>query len=71
MQIKFKFVGESSKSVGEELCRIANNENADLIVMGSRGMGAVKRAMIGSVSEYVFRHSGLPCLIVHQKHLIA
>jgi nucleotide-binding universal stress UspA family protein len=38
----------------------------DLLVMGSRGRGAVGSTMLGSVSHYALNHSGLvPVLIVH------
>ncbi|GJP45349.1 hypothetical protein CLOM_g4748 [Closterium sp. NIES-68] len=37
---------------------------ADLIVMGTRGMGALSRAMLGSVSDYVVNHAACPVLIV-------
>jgi len=69
LQIKYKIVSEAAKSPGEALCRLAEDEQADMIVIGSRGLSAIKRAMIGSVSEYVVRNSGLPCLVVHQKQL--
>lgn len=46
----------SSEHVGDELCRQAIKHNADLVVVGDQGHGAVQRFILGSVSRYVLRH---------------
>jgi nucleotide-binding universal stress UspA family protein len=44
---------------------IAEDENYDLIVVGSRGLGNVKRFILGSVSDKISKHAHCPVLIVH------
>ncbi len=48
----------------QQIVRVAEEVEAGLIVMGSRGLGGVKRALMGSVSDSVVRHAHCPVLIV-------
>ena len=43
---------------------VAEELGADLIVMGCRGLGGVRRALMGSVSDSVVRHAHCPVLVV-------
>jgi len=43
---------------------IANAHDAELIVVGHRGLGAVRSIVLGSVSGYVVQHATCPVLVV-------
>ena len=49
---------------GKRIVDIADRKNFDLIVIGSRGMGAAKEFFLGSTSNYVLHKSKKPVLIV-------
>ena len=53
--------------VALEIVALAEELGADLIVMGSRGLGGVRRALMGSVSDSVVRHAHCPVLVVRPK----
>jgi nucleotide-binding universal stress UspA family protein len=50
----------------EEILRVAEDVEAGLIVIGSRGLGAVQRTFVGSVSEGVVHHSTRPVLVLRE-----
>ena len=47
-----------------EIVDLAEDIGAGLIVMGSRGLGGIRRALMGSVSDSVVRHAHCPVLVV-------
>lgn len=53
-------------SPADALVREATRTASDLIVVGSRGRGTMKRIMLGSVSESVLRHAVCPVLIARR-----
>jgi len=50
--------------VPHEIVALAEDTRAGLIVVGSRGHGGIRRALMGSVSEAVVRHAHCPVLVV-------
>ncbi|XP_061187785.1 universal stress protein in QAH/OAS sulfhydrylase 3'region-like [Saccostrea echinata] len=69
-QEKIKAAGiKSSKFVtkqggpGEAIVAVADKEKANMIVTGCRGMGKIRRTLLGSVSDYVIHHSHCPVLV--------
>ncbi len=50
----------------KEILRTAESLGVGLIVVGSRGLGAVSRALMGSVSDSVVRHAHCPVLVVRR-----
>jgi len=50
--------------VRETIVNTAAEWNADLIVVGSRGKGGLRRLLLGSAAEFVARHAPCSVLIV-------
>jgi nucleotide-binding universal stress UspA family protein len=53
-------------AVDEEVIGLAEELDAGLIVMGSSGLGAMRRTLMGSVSDSVVRRAHSPVLIVRE-----
>ena len=63
-------VGGTHLKVGEAEDRVivgfAEDAGVGLIVIGSRGRGGIRRALMGSVSDSVVRHAHCPVMIVRE-----
>jgi nucleotide-binding universal stress UspA family protein len=76
LEAQAKQVGESGGKVAEthlragepdkEIVKLSEELGAGAIVIGSRGLGAVSRALMGGVSESVVRHAHCPVFVVRK-----
>jgi len=53
--------------VAPEIVGLAEEIGAGLIVLGSRGLGGLRRALMGSVSDSVVRHAHCPVMVVREE----
>ncbi|KAJ8747418.1 hypothetical protein K2173_012486 [Erythroxylum novogranatense] len=51
----------------DKICEVVETSRADLVVMGNRAFGPIKRMFLGSVSNYVANHAQCPVIIVKGK----
>lgn len=51
-------------SPGRALVELAEDEEIDLVILGSHGRSGLTRAFLGSVAERVVRHAPCPVLVV-------
>ena len=47
---------------GPAICELAEEVHADVIIIASRGLGGFRRAVLGSVSDYISRNA--PCAVL-------
>jgi YjbE family integral membrane protein len=55
---------EAVGHAGPVIAEMANKEGCDLIVMGTRGLGAHSAALLGSVAQSTLEHAKVPVLLV-------
>ena len=54
-------------SIAETILQVAEELNADIIVMGSHSKRWLENMLMGSITEYVLHHSSVPLLIIPTK----
>ncbi len=59
-----------SGSPADEIVRFADNENADLIVLGTHGRTGLRRMLMGSVAEAVVRRANCSVFTFKQPHAV-
>ncbi|CAI5488435.1 unnamed protein product [Closterium sp. Naga37s-1] len=62
-----KFSAKTRAEIGDArtvICEQAGELNADLLVVGSRGLGLLTRQLLGSVSSYCVHNAPVPVLVV-------
>ncbi|WP_322032560.1 universal stress protein [Paraburkholderia sp. J76] len=57
----------SGEEIATVISRIAAEEDADLVVMGTRGLSGMKRLLLGSVAESFLRMADRPVMLVRDE----
>ena len=65
--IKVEHYIENNVDPREAILKQAQNLAVDFIVVGSRGLSGLEKVRLGSVSEYVVRHSECPVIVARPK----
>lgn len=55
-----------SGDIGPTLCAVARERSVDVVVAGSRGHGAIRRALLGSVSTHLVNHAPCPVVVLRE-----
>lgn len=58
---------KTGNKASHEIIRLAEEIDAGIIVVGSRGLGAVERILLGDDSESVVRHAPCPVFVVREQ----
>lgn len=52
----------------EKILSFAEDNNIDMIIVGSLGKSGYERVLVGSVSDKIIRHAKVPVLVVRERH---
>ncbi|XP_065648307.1 universal stress protein Slr1101 [Hydra vulgaris] len=60
-------LADNHDSPGHVICSLAKSNNADIVITGQRGLGALSRVFLGSTSDYILHHAHIPIIVVPPK----
>jgi len=63
MKIEYEWITGTGSSPGEHIIDMVKAYDAEMIIMGARGLGKIQKVILGSVSDYVIRKAKCPVLI--------
>lgn len=66
-QINGTVLSIPSKNPGQAIIDTAKEEGAFAIVMGTRGRSKLKKALLGSVSDFVVKNADIPVIVVRKQ----
>ncbi|KAH9512600.1 28S ribosomal protein S25, mitochondrial [Bulinus truncatus] len=59
----------TAKNPGDAILKTADEERCDLIVIGCKGRSALRRTLLGTISDYVVHHANVPVVVCRNKAL--
>ena len=62
--IYFRYFVIPGSDAGYDIIRFSKKHRVDMIIIGARGLGGLKKMFLGSVSNYVVHKSKIPVMIV-------
>jgi len=67
-QVHGRVVVKFGQNPGESIVDLAREERAAMVVLGTRGLGTIRRTILGSVSDYVLHHVHCPVAVCSHQH---
>ncbi|VDL93964.1 unnamed protein product [Schistocephalus solidus] len=62
--LKFEYISQPAERIGEAIIKQAEKQAAHVIILGTRGLGPIRRTFLGSVSDYVLHQGVVPVTVV-------
>ena len=66
LQVNYSFVRKEGHEAGHIICDLATEKHVDVIVVGTRGLGTIRRTILGSCSDYIIHHAHCAVIVCRQ-----